>query len=242
MKLLTVVSFFLVCCSPSPKEVVKKRFPECFNHPVGATSWAACKKADKEWHITFWHGFGDCESGCINSEQTAWYLVNEKDGVWNADKHFNPRVKMGPNQPIDKGTPSFKKGPQQSVFKTPGDPKKPKEPDKGDKKHEEKTVWLGKSVVVPQCLRENELRQITSEPVFGATVLESRFSPPRKLGPDFEKKTSKWEKEVYEADRDEFMCEACHVCSTFAHKYIKVYAKDVDKFVKGFGGWMRIDK
>lgn len=240
--LLTCGSVLLICCSPSAEEVVKKRFPECFNRQVGATTWATCEQAEGVWHITFWHGWGDCPAGCIHSEQSAWYVVNEKGEVYKADRHFNPTVKIGPDQPIDRGTPSFKKKPQAATTKEPAGLKTDKDVNKGGNKEEDKTVWLGRSFVVPQCMRKQELRQVTSMPLFGATVLETRFTPPAKPGEEFKKKTSEWEKQRFERNREEFLCEACGVCSNFARKYIKVYEKDADKFTKGPGGWMRINK
>jgi len=235
---LTAVSLLLVCCSPGPRKVVEKRFPQCFNTSIGAKQGAVCEKVNDKWHITFWHGFGDCASGCINKEDTAWYLVNEKGEVWKTDKNFKPIKKPGPDRPIDKGVPSFKKVPQASVSPKP---KKlvAKEPAKKDGN---KTIWLGRTVVVPQCMSEDELRQMTRIPVFGTTILESGFSPPADPGPRFKKIIARREKQRHEANRDEFMCEACGVCSTMVRHYIKIYEKDADKFLKRPGNWLRVDE
>ncbi len=236
--LLIAVSFLLICCSPDPRKVVEKKFPQCFNSPIGADQGAVCEKEDDEWHVTFWHGFGDCASGCIHKEDTAWYLVNAKGEVWKTDKNFKPIEKPGPDHPIDKGRPSFQKVPKDSVSKNP-QKLVAKPPDKKDSK---KTIWLGRSVVVPQCMSEDELRQMTREPVFGATILERSFSPPKEPGAEFKKIISRREKQRYEADPDEFMCEACRVCSTMVRHYIKIYEKDADKFLNRPGNWLRVEE
>ncbi|HUT53218.1 MAG TPA: hypothetical protein VM658_07495 [bacterium] len=99
-----IMAASLPACTPKPRDVVTERFPECFAGPmIGAGSGVRCEHdaARDEWHITFWNGWGDCPAGCINKEDTAWYLVDKDGRVFKTDKNFNPLSEIKPDQNLE---------------------------------------------------------------------------------------------------------------------------------------------
>jgi hypothetical protein len=100
--------FIFSACTPTPREVVERRFPQCFEKPmIGASSGVVCEYAEGEgeWRITFWRGWGDCPAGCIHKEVTARYLVDGKGRVFEADGDFNPVREVDRGEAVRPGRP-----------------------------------------------------------------------------------------------------------------------------------------
>jgi hypothetical protein len=122
-------------CTPTPREVVERRFPQCFEKPmIGASSGAMCEydEAEGQWRITFWRGWGDCPAGCIHKEVTARYVVDGRGRVFEADKDFNPVREVDRGEAIRSGKP-VKDAPVKSepgaFIKEPGQGAKDDKPD-----------------------------------------------------------------------------------------------------------------
>ena len=222
-------------CSPSDSAVVKERFPVCFADPViGASSGTKCNynEAKKEWRITFWHGWGDCPAGCINKEETAWYKVDKTGKVYECDSSFNTKREVPKDEPVKAGSASIK---STGIKKLADDaPQKINTP---------QTVWIGRSIVVGQCEGANgdpRRGDVAVKPgKEDPKIIEKSNSPGIKPGRKFKTWIDNWEKQMFEADKDGFMCEACYVCHDFSREYYRVHLKDLEYFQDM--GWMRLD-
>jgi hypothetical protein len=102
--LLFILAAGLPACTPKPRDVIAERFPQCLAKPViGQSSGVRCEhdEATGQWRITFWTGWGDCPAGCINQQDTAWYLVDKDGRVFQTDKNFNPLIEITPDQDLE---------------------------------------------------------------------------------------------------------------------------------------------
>jgi hypothetical protein len=241
---LAVMFLFLnVSCTPADKNVVERVFPECFADPViGASSGARCSYIERkqEWHITYWHGWGDCPAGCINKEETAWYIVDRKGKVYESDSSFNVKREVPGNEPLGKGRVTNKA----QKITTKGLQKNGPKKNVGKKADDKKTIWVGRSLVVGQCEDVNAIDKANSnilampgkEP---PEIIEKVYTPPIKPGRKFKKWVESYETETFERDKDGFMCEACYVCKDFRREYVRIYLKDLESYQNM--GWMRLD-
>ena len=101
---LIIMAASLPACVPKPRDIVAERFPDCFAQPmIGASSGVRCEhdEAKDQWRITFWSGWGDCPAGCINKQDTAWYLVDKDGRVFKTDQNFNPLLEIKPDQDLE---------------------------------------------------------------------------------------------------------------------------------------------
>ncbi len=106
--LLSVLAFFSVSCVKNQENALKTAFPQCSEEPgIGATSGVKCDYHDEsgEWRISFWTGWGDCPSGCINMDYYAFYKVDKKGQVFECDKDFKNENKISADDKIEPPKP-----------------------------------------------------------------------------------------------------------------------------------------
>lgn len=92
-----------------PRQVVEKRFPACFEKPrIGADHGVRCEyhQEENEWRIVFWHGWGDCPSGCIHTEDYAFYTVDEDGDVYECNEDFERIREVPAGEKISPEPPS----------------------------------------------------------------------------------------------------------------------------------------
>ncbi len=105
-----LLALFCAACpkTQQPRQVVKERFPACFEETkIGADHGARCNYNEEEdqWRIVFWHGWGDCPSGCIHKRDYAFYIVDEKGDVYQCNEDFEPKRKMPAGKTISPEPP-----------------------------------------------------------------------------------------------------------------------------------------
>ncbi len=234
------------------KKVVTTTFPECFGEDkVGASTGVKCNydAGAKEWRIEFWHGWGDCPAGCINTEVDARYVVDEKGRIFEAGPSFNRGREIHPSGPIYVDQVTKDRQGSQSKSKGTVEPAPLKhtfvEPPTAKKK-----VWIGRSSVVGQCEERSSdsdhtgvLKDPAANPAVDAPlVIKSSPPPDVTSSKKFTKWIEGWERERFEADKENFMCEACHVCKDFQREFRQVLLKDWETKPEAFMGWMRVDE
>jgi len=87
----------------SPRKVMNQTFPDCKKRErVGASSGVKCEfEADvDEWRVSFWHGWGDCQAGCINTVIDARYVVDSDGRVYKAGQDFERHEELPPDTVI----------------------------------------------------------------------------------------------------------------------------------------------
>ena len=105
-----VLALFCVACPQTndPRQVVEKRFPACFEEDrIGAGQGVRCNynEEEKEWRIVFWHGWGDCPSGCIHKEDYAFYVVDENGDIYKCNEDFEKLDKVPAGKKITPSPP-----------------------------------------------------------------------------------------------------------------------------------------
>jgi len=115
LSLLALVLLVAAGCPKKPTEVVKSRFPVCFEEQmIGADRGARCQfdGVAEEWRITFWRGWGDCPAGCIHVEDYAWFIVDGKGRVFECDREFNRLREVPGEGPIMASPPPAPEPPE----------------------------------------------------------------------------------------------------------------------------------
>lgn len=250
-----------------PRKVLAESFPECMDEPmIGASSGARCEfdREKNEHRITFWHGWGDCPAGCINEVIDARYIIDKKGRIFSAGDNWEPGNQVPPGTVIRSDQFPRSKGPSDGLDPGPSpnpapmlyDPPKDGGAKSGaDKKsaakdEQRETIWIGRSMTVGQCMdRETILAMVgggnaDASGLLGPggkaaapTILKTALDPGAEPSKSFARWIAKVEKEAYESDRENFMCEACHVCSDLVRVYREVYRDEYESRPELFAGW-----
>jgi len=106
--IISLLLIFSVSCAKKQQTVMETTFPQCSAEPIiGGNSGVDCDYDEykKEWRMTFWTGWGDCPSGCINKEYYAFYKVDKFGLAYECDEDFENCNNLKSGQQIDPPKP-----------------------------------------------------------------------------------------------------------------------------------------